>query len=192
MLRHLPGPGCPRLLLLPSLVTALIIVSCQSPTQPETDAVQSVAADRAADEQAVAAVLDTLNARAARADYPGYFSLFTADATFLGTDATEHWDKSAFMTWSLPYFEKKKTWHFTTVDRHVYFGKTPGMAWFDELLDTQMKICRGSGVLVKDDAGWKIAQYVLSMTFPNEVVGQAVELKTPAEDSILNALTAAH
>jgi hypothetical protein len=36
-------------------------------------------------------------------------------------------------------------------------------AWFDELLNTQMKICRGSGVLVKKiGQEWKIKQYVLS------------------------------
>jgi hypothetical protein len=29
-------------------------------------------------------------------------------------------------------------------------------AWFDELLDTQMKICRGSGILVKENKQWKI------------------------------------
>jgi hypothetical protein len=33
------------------------------------------------------------------------------------------------------------------------------------LLNTQMKICRGSGVLVKIDGEWKIKHYVLSMTF---------------------------
>jgi hypothetical protein len=44
-------------------------------------------------------------------------------------------------------------------------GKT---AWFDELLNTQMKICRGSGVLVKIGQEWKIKQYVLSMTIPND------------------------
>jgi hypothetical protein len=41
------------------------------------------------------------------------------------------------------------------------------MAWFDEL-STQMKICRGSGVLVKIGNDWKIKHYVLSMTVPNE------------------------
>jgi hypothetical protein len=29
--------------------------------------------------------------------------------------------------------------------------------WFDELLNTQMKICRGSGVLVKVGNDWKIS-----------------------------------
>jgi hypothetical protein len=31
-----------------------------------------------------------------------------------------------------------------------------------------MKICRGSGVVVKIDGKWKIKHYVLSMTIPNK------------------------
>ena len=50
------------------------------------------------------------------------------------------------------------------------------MAWFDELLDTHMKICRGSGVLVDQGNGqWKIKHYVLSMTVPNENVDEIVK-----------------
>jgi hypothetical protein len=41
-----------------------------------------------------------------------------------------------------------KAWSFA-LERHIYFDKTGKTAWFDELLNTQMKICRGSGVLVK-------------------------------------------
>jgi hypothetical protein len=53
---------------------------------------------------------------------------------------------------------------FTALERHIYFfDKTGKTAWFDELLNTQMKICRGSGVLVKKiGQEWKIKQYVLS------------------------------
>jgi len=62
------------------------------------------------------------------------------------------------------------------------------MAWFDELLNTQMKICRGSGVLIKTDNTWKIQQYVLSMTIPNNNTDTVVKLKTSTEDSIINTL----
>jgi ketosteroid isomerase-like protein len=34
-------------------------------------------------------VLDALHARASAADFDGYFELYTDDAVFLGTDATE-------------------------------------------------------------------------------------------------------
>jgi hypothetical protein len=57
------------------------------------------------------------------------------------------------------------------------------MAWFDEL-STQMKICRGSGVLVKIGNDWKIKHYVLSMTVPNENV-EVVKIKTPIEDALM-------
>jgi hypothetical protein len=59
-------------------------------------------------------------------------------------------------------------------------------AWFDELLDTQMKICRGSGVLVKIDGEWKIQHYVLSMTVPNDVTDQVVEAKQPIENQLIS------
>jgi len=55
-------------------------------------------------------------------------------------------------------------------------------------LDTQMKICRGSGVLVNTDQGWKIKQYVLSMTVPNDDVEAVVKIKTPAEDLLIRLL----
>lgn len=46
-------------------------------------------------------------------------------------------------------FDKGKAWNFTALERHIFFDKSGKTAWFDELLNTQMKICRGSGVLVK-------------------------------------------
>jgi hypothetical protein len=66
-------------------------------------------------------------------------------------------------------------------------GKT---AWFDELLDTQMKICRGSGVVSKENGQWKIRQYVLSMTVPNSQVDPVVRLKAAEEDSLLRTMSA--
>ena len=73
--------------------------------------------------------------------------------------------------------------------RHIYFSEDKKMAWFDELLNTQMKICRGSGVLVKKDGKWLIKQYVLSMTIPNENVDEVVKIKTPIENNLINLLT---
>jgi hypothetical protein len=58
-------------------------------------------------------------------------------------------------------------------------------AWFDELLSTQMKICRGSGVLVYTKNGWKIQQYVLSMTVPNDNSKEVIKIKTTIEDKII-------
>lgn len=134
-------------------------------------------------------MLDSFNVKAARADFDGYFKYFTDNGTFIGTDATENWDKRNFMIWSKPYFDKKTTWNFTSIERHIYFSKTGDIAWFDELLNTHMKICRGSGVVVKQNNQWKIEQYVLSMTIPNSQLDRVVEIKTQIEDSLVIKLS---
>ncbi|WP_113654415.1 nuclear transport factor 2 family protein [Pedobacter namyangjuensis] len=135
----------------------------------------------------IAQLLDSLNAAAANADLEKYFSYYTEDATYNGTDATENWNKQSFKDWAKPYFDKKTTWNFTTVKRNIYFGAHQDIAWFEELVSTQMKICRGSGVVVKQDGKWKIQQYVLSMTIPNTQLDKVVSLKTAEEDSLLKS-----
>jgi hypothetical protein len=133
-------------------------------------------------------ILDSWNAAAANADYKTYFSYMNDDAVFIGTDANENWDKKSFMAWAKPIFDKGKAWNFKSMERHVFFDKSGKMAWFDELLNTPMKICRGSGVLIKTDNTWKIQQYVLSMTIPNKKTDTVISLKTSIEDSIINKL----
>lgn len=136
----------------------------------------------------IAAMLDGFNVAAAKADFTTYFNYFAEESTFIGTDATEIWDKKAFMSWAKPYFDKKKTWNFTSLKRNIYFSKNGNLAWFDELLDTQMKICRGSGIVEKIDGQWKVKQYVLSVTVPNEVIDKVVEIKAPIEDMLIQKM----
>lgn len=136
------------------------------------------------DSLSIGIMLDSFNIAAANADYNGYFNYFDEDGVFMGTDASEHWNKAQFMVWAKPFFDRKKTWHFTSMQRHIFIDPSHEMAWFDELLDTQMKICRGSGVLKKVNNQWKIKQYVLSMTIPNPLSDQVTLLKSPIEDSI--------
>ncbi len=149
---------------------------------------QNVHADSAVSRAQIGAMLDSFNLAAATASYDRYFGYLTDDAIFIGTDATEHWDRNTYMVWAKPYFEKKKTWNFTSIDRHIYFGKDNDIAWFDELLSTQMKICRGSGVVVRQNNQWKIQQYVLSMTIPNSQTRKVVDLKSPEEEPIITKL----
>ena len=136
----------------------------------------------------ISKLLDDFNMFAANADFKNYFDCFAEESTFIGTDATEIWNKKEFMTWAKPFFENKKTWNFKSLKRNIYFSKDGNFAWFDELLDTQMKICRGSGVLEKVGGKWKIKQYVLSMTVPNEVTGEVVKTKSAMEDSLMQEL----
>ena len=113
------------------------------------------------------------HAAAASADEEKYFSYFTPDAVFLGTDATERWTRDEFRKWAHPYFAKGKAWSFKSVARWITFAPDHTVAWFDEALDTpNMGPCRGSGVLVATTSGWKIAQYNLALTIPNDLVDE--------------------
>ena len=124
---------------------------------------------------AIDTVLNDWHQAAAAADESRYFGHFAPEAIFLGTDATERWDVTQFSAFAKPYFDRKKTWDFTPKQRHVSFSADGTTAWFDELLDTKnLGLCRGSGVLVKQDGQWKIAQYNLSIPIPNELANEVV------------------
>jgi len=109
------------------------------------------------EKEAVKSVLDAWHKAAADADFDRYFGLMTQDGVFLGTDATENWQNQEFKDFSKPYFDKGKAWSFKAVERNIYINNQQDFAWFDELLNTQMKLCRGSGVLKKVNGNWKIA-----------------------------------
>lgn len=132
--------------------------------------------------------LDSWHKAAADVKFDAYFNAMTEDAIYIGTDATENWVKPDFKAWAKPYFDKGTTWNFTALERHIFFDKSGKVAWFDELLNTQMKICRGSGVLVKIGKKWKIQHYVLSMTIPNDEVDAVVKVKAPIEDVLIAKL----
>jgi len=133
-------------------------------------------------------LLNDWHSAAAKADYNGYFDKIADDGHYLGTDATENWDKKAFEIFSKPYFDKGTTWDFKALERNIYFSKDGKTAWFDEFLDTHMKGCRGSGVLEKDGTDWKIKHYVLSMTVPNEVIEEVLPAKAKYEDALIAKL----
>ncbi|RUA14016.1 MAG: hypothetical protein DSY83_10330 [Flavobacteriia bacterium] len=137
------------------------------------------------EKQKIDEVLDSWHLAAANADFEAYFGKMTKDGVFIGTDAMENWQNADFRAFSKPYFDRGKAWNFTAVQRNIYLDETKSFAWFDELLDTQMKICRGSGVLQKENGQWKIAHYVLSIAVPNEDVDQLVQIKEKRDDELL-------
>ena len=130
-------------------------------------------------------VMDQWHKAAGEANFKEYFDLMDESSIFIGTDATERWNKQEFMDYAKPHFDKGKAWNFTSLERNVDFSEDGKTAWIDELLNTQMKICRGSGVLVKENGKWLIKHYVLSMTIPNDLVDQVVPLKSDIEDKII-------
>jgi len=86
---------------------------------------------------------------ASKADFNNYFNLMDENAVFVGTDASEVWSKKEFQSFSKPYFDKGKAWRFSTIKRNIYIHSSSKTAWFDEVLNTWMGICRGSGVVEK-------------------------------------------
>ncbi len=136
----------------------------------------------------ITSVLDQWHKAAADASFDTYFSLMDQQSIFIGTDAEELWNKQEFMDFAKPYFDRGKAWSFTSVERNIYMDENQKYAWFDELLSTQMELCRGSGILMLTDQGWKIRHYVLSIAVPNEDVDQLVALKKEHDQSLIEAL----
>ena len=137
-------------------------------------------------EQQIDKLMTSWHQAAAKADFNGYFGLLHDKSIYMGTDATERWTKSEFINFAKPYFDRGKAWDFTAVDRHISFSKDGNTAWVDEILDTKnMSLCRGSGVLIKDNGKWQIVQYVLSMTVPNDLANDVTKQKTPDEVRVL-------
>jgi len=136
----------------------------------------------------IASTIDAWHLAASEANFNSYFGLMTNDAIFIGTDASENWNRKDFETFAKPYFDKGKAWHFVSLEKNIYLSKDQQIAWFDELLETSFQICRGSGIMVKENQQWKIKHYVLSMTIPNEISDTIVQQKTILESVIIQNL----
>tara|TARA_R110002050_G_scaffold78253_2_gene167028 strand:- start:305 stop:826 length:522 start_codon:yes stop_codon:yes gene_type:complete len=130
-------------------------------------------------------VLNNWHLAASEANFENYFSTMDSISVFIGTDATENWNKEQFIAYSKPHFDKGKAWSFTTLERNIYLNNLGNFVWFDELLNTQMGTCRGSGVLEKKGNSWKIKHYVLSIAIPNEAVNAVIKAKKKNDDLFL-------
>lgn len=118
----------------------------------------------------IAGVLDRWHQAAAVADEDRYFDFLLDDCVFLGTDATERWNKKQFREFAHPHFARGKAWSFKASARFITIGPDGKSAWFDEKLETaNLGPCRGSGVLLLSQGRWKIVQYNLAIPVPNDV-----------------------
>ena len=126
---------------------------------------------------AIGKTLDEWHHAAAVADEARYFAATSPDFVFLGTDASERWDRAAFRAFAHPYFAKGKAWTFTPHDRHVMLAPSGDVAWFDEKLDSaSYGDCRGSGVVRRINGAWKIAHYNLTIPIPNDLAKTVVAM----------------
>lgn len=125
----------------------------------------------------VNSILTNWHKAAAEANFNNYFEVLDTNAIYIGTAAEEIWTKEQFVNFSKPYFDKGKAWNFKTLQRAIYIDKTGNVVWFNELLDTWMGTCRGSGVLEKTKESWVIKQYVLSLPIPNNDIQEVINAK---------------
>ena len=127
-------------------------------------------------EEAVSAVLDDLHRLADEGEFEAYFDLYTPDAIFMGTDATERWTIEDFQGYARPAFADGNGWTYTPTERHVYLAPGGRTAWFDERLqNANFGETRGTGVLVLGaDGRWRITQYNLTIPIPNDLAREVV------------------
>lgn len=163
----------------------LILGSCQN---QKDNTQESDKFDQRKEIAKVNEVMDNWHLAAVESNFENYFNAMDTLSVFIGTDASENWDKNAFMKFSKPYFDKGEAWSFTALERNIYFSEEGKVAWFDELLDTWMGLCRGSGVLEKEDSRWLIKHYVLSVSVPNELMDSVISIKQEVDSSVLSKL----
>lgn len=127
------------------------------------------------------AMLDSLvnawHQAASTGDEQVFFETMKPGGIYIGTDPTELWTAEEMELWAKEYFQRDTAWHFTPVERNWYFSEAEDVAWFDELLETWMGVCRASGVLEKRDQRWQLRHYHLSVTVLNEKMEELLQLK---------------
>ncbi len=128
------------------------------------------------DLETIDALINNWHKAATNANAPAFFGFMADDCIYIGTDPTEHWTKNEFVKFAKPYFDKGKAWDFKPIERHIYFSGNHKIAWFDEILNTWMGICRSSGVLQKQKRQWKLVHYQLSVTVPNDKIKDFIQL----------------
>lgn len=122
-------------------------------------------------------LVDAWHLAASNADFDAYFGAMKDNFVFLGTAPGERWTKEEFAAFSKPYFDKGTAWDFKASNRKWEFSKNGKIAWFDEDLDTWMRGCRGSGILIKQHGKWEIAYYNLTVLIENEKIKSFIELR---------------
>ncbi len=121
--------------------------------------------------------LDEWHLAAANADYDSYFGALETNSIYVGTAEEEVWLKPDFEAFSKPYFDKGKAWNFKSISRNIYYLENSNIVYFDEILDTHMGNCRGSGLILRNaDDKWIIKHYVLSLVVPNDRLNKVVDL----------------
>lgn len=156
------------------VMSGLVVVVCLAAVQQQRKGGAPSSGDLRI---AVNGVLDTLHDAAAKADAERYFACFDSEAVFLGTDPTERWTFDVFRDYAAKRFATGTGWTYRVKDRVTCMGVDGRTAWFDErLVNDKYGECRGTGVLLLRENGWRIVQYNLTIPIPNDLAGRVVEM----------------
>jgi hypothetical protein len=158
------------------IVSCIFFCFCTSPTVVNKVKIQNK----------INQLINNWHTDAANANLAGYIGLMDSTCNYIGTDASENWKRDEFAAFCKPYFDKKTTWDFKTLQRDVQLNADGNTAWFDEILDTHMGTCRGSGALELINGVWKLRQYVLSVAIPNESMNAVKKAKHTADSAYLS------
>lgn len=136
------------------------------------------------EEAAINHTLDSMHAAASKADLKLYLVLFTETGVFMGTDDWERWSRpDDFDAYVTERFKDGIGWSYHAIERHVNVSLDGKTAWIDEITESEKwGKFRGTGVLIKEDEGWRIAHYAMSFLVPNEVWEQVSEISKKAFD----------
>ena len=147
--------------------------SCQS--SPSEGVVDDLMRRAGKEADVIRIMLDDWHQAASVADGARYLGHMTADAVYLGTDASERWTLEEFRSFCEPYFQRGVGWTYEPRVRHV--SVQGNVAWFDEQLwNDKYGLCRGTGVLRREAEQWRIAHYSLTFLVPNETAAEVVEV----------------
>lgn len=142
------------------------------------------------DAPAIEGVLAEFHAAVAAGEESRVVAALAPEATILGVDPAQRWERGAFVRWLIERDAAQtkskalavKAWTAAVRKRTVSVAVGGELAWFDETLHhPEWGDLRGSGVAIKLNAGWFIAQYHLALSIPEDAGGRVVRaLKEPA------------
>lgn len=162
------------------LVFTIVLFSCNGPETKEVVDISYI-------KDTVDKIINKWHQDASEANFDSYFSAIDSIAVIIGTDPTEYWTTEQYKDFCKRHFDKGKAWDFKPLERNIYVSKRADVVWFDELLDTWMGPCRGSGVLEKNNGEWKIKHYIFSVTVPNDNIYDVIDIKAEWDSVFINS-----
>jgi len=108
--------------------------------------------------------LDALHRAGENADPAAFISLLTSDAVVLGLAGNARLTGKSLRDFIGASFPGGEAWNYRGAQREIRYSADGTVAWFDESLTRDhLERGRGSGVLVRTGAGWRVAQYSLNL-----------------------------